>query len=158
MDPTGVEWTSEQVARFWDFEKTKGRYHSQQFGGNILSYLRRELKTCDSVLDYGCGLGHLVDHLLPLCSFVGGAEVSSESICGANERLSHRDGFLGVKYPSEWREDGKMFDGVIMCEVVEHLTDDVLDVVCNDMQDLLRPGGVLIVTTPNREDLWLDKI
>ena len=42
----------------------------------------------------------------------------------------------------------KLFDVILFCEVLEHLTDDPMQAMLN-LKNALKPGGVLILTTPN---------
>ena len=48
----------------------------------------------------------------------------------------------GIPFPNEW------FDCVIFAEVIEHLWDSPLTIL-SECRRVLRPGGVLILTTPN---------
>ncbi|UCH36063.1 MAG: class I SAM-dependent methyltransferase, partial [Armatimonadota bacterium] len=47
------------------------------------------------------------------------------------------------------------FDCVLLFEVVEHLKDEHLAGMLTEVARVLRPGGTLVVTTPNDEDLAL---
>lgn len=49
-------------------------------------------------------------------------------------------------------EDGR-FDTVVMTEVLEHLSDEVIDGTLKEVHRVLAPGGVFIGTVPAREDL-----
>jgi len=42
---------------------------------------------------------------------------------------------------------------VLLIEVVEHLKSDILDATLREIHRIMRPGGVLLITTPNNEDL-----
>ncbi len=46
-------------------------------------------------------------------------------------------------YPSE------SFDVVIFCEILEHLVTDQPDIVLKKINKMLKPGGLIILTTPN---------
>jgi SAM-dependent methyltransferase len=53
-----------------------------------------------------------------------------------------------AQHPEEWRNDLPAYDVILMAEVIEHLhTSPTL--VLGFLQSLLKPGGVLIVQTPN---------
>jgi len=49
--------------------------------------------------------------------------------------------------------DNEQFDVVLLIEVVEHLRSDILDATLREIHRVMRPGGVLLITTPNNEDL-----
>jgi SAM-dependent methyltransferase len=53
--------------------------------------------------------------------------------------------------------DGSM-DMVISVEMVEHLFDEHLGATFKEFHRLLRPGGTLIVTTPNEENLAASRV
>ena len=65
------------------------------------------------------------------------------------------DRFKGVSHirglPTEFPDHH--FDAVLLLEVVEHLTDEHLNGRLNEVFRLLKPGGVVVITTPNDEDL-----
>ena len=44
------------------------------------------------------------------------------------------------------------FDLVLLTEVIEHLDNRDLSVVCSNIRTLLKPGGKIFITTPNNED------
>jgi hypothetical protein len=46
----------------------------------------------------------------------------------------------------------------MMAEVIEHILDEQLDATLRRLADLTRPGGILVVTTPNNEDLELGMV
>jgi SAM-dependent methyltransferase len=107
------------------------------------------------VLDYGCGIGTLAEHLLRAGARVAGLDASSDSVDRANERLRYYNGWLGAFVAdagSGARELGP-FDIVTCLEVVEHLDDTALPAVLGDIRHLLKPGGTAIFTTPNNEKL-----
>src|SRR5262249_51464439 len=58
------------------------------------------------------------------------------------------DGVIG-------RDTTSQFDLVLMAEVIEHVLDDELDMTLGRLAKLTKPGGTLIVTTPNNENLEL---
>jgi 2-polyprenyl-3-methyl-5-hydroxy-6-metoxy-1,4-benzoquinol methylase len=65
------------------------------------------------------------------------------------KKLSGYDSFLGVIGPDE----GRLFDVVIMAEVIEHVPDRLLGQTLDQVNGLLRDGGIVIVTTPNEENI-----
>lgn len=53
--------------------------------------------------------------------------------------------------------DGQ-FDVVVMCEVLEHLSDDVLHATLSEVRRVLKPGGRFIGTVPADENLLENRV
>lgn len=124
--------------------------------GNIVSPTKRFEKTLefvkdgDKFLDIGCGVGvmtKLIKNTYPNCE-VWGVDISDVAIAeNAKERpdITYMQHYIGgTRLPKD-----AYFDVVFAGEVVEHL-DDPLDVF-KDAYRALKPGGMLIVTTPREE-------
>ena len=98
---------------------------------------------CGRLLDAGCGPGLLLDEARRRGHAVLGLELSHFAARHATEQLG-----LDVREVAlEDFEDGEGFDVVVMADVVEHLADPVAGI--DRAAALLRPGGVLCVTTPD---------
>ena len=94
-------------------------------------------------LDYGCGLGGLVRHVTEQvgCSIVGFDEgYAAEWMTAAGVPHAGRADLPGR---------AETFDVVTAVEMLEHTLDPVADL--RAMHDLLKPGGVLFLTTGNAE-------
>lgn len=151
--PERLRWTPELVSRFWDFESTRPQhYFTHQHGADLVREVA-PLLGGSRVLDFGCGAGFLVAHLLDAGLEVRGVDTSPRSIDATNERFADRPGFGGAHLPDDMPVPEGGFDTVFCCEVVEHVDDDSLDGVLGMLARLVRPGGTLVVTTPNDEDL-----
>jgi 2-polyprenyl-6-hydroxyphenyl methylase / 3-demethylubiquinone-9 3-methyltransferase len=111
------------------------------------------------ILDVGCGAGLLSERLAGLGAQVCGIDPVARNIAlaraaaeKAGQIIDYREGT-----PELLRQEGRQFDAVCALEVVEHIPDrpSFLRV----LSALLRPGGVLFVTTINRTALsWLTAI
>jgi len=151
--PTMLEWDNETLSRFWGYHSQfPENYFSFQKGGAVVDHIKPRLPPGATVLDYGCGPGHLVPHLLAAGFSVQGADVSRETMGSAVE-VSGRKGFLGFATIDELLGEERRFDAVILLEVVEHLDDTWLMTTLKQAKALLKPDGMLIVTTPNEEPL-----
>lgn len=106
-----------------------------------------------SVVDLGCGTGGLLPHLCLVSGSVTGADPSIDSIAVANRTCSGQPSFLGAHSIEQLLAENKTFDVGISVEVVEHLFDDALASLLGTANQLIRPGGLFIVTTPHAEDL-----
>ena len=60
-----MEWTGETIGRFWRWQAAHPEhYFTNRFGDRIATALAPLLAGCRSVIDYGCGPGFLVPHLI----------------------------------------------------------------------------------------------
>jgi 2-polyprenyl-3-methyl-5-hydroxy-6-metoxy-1,4-benzoquinol methylase len=150
-------WDDETLARFWNYYAERPQvYFSTAFGPVIARRARRWLSPGGRVLDYGCGAGGLIQAFLGQGVEIGGVDHSAAAV----ERLSHQfrgsPGFLGVWRPLEIAAQASLahsFSAIFLIEVIEHLSDDRLVETLAIIRSLLAPGGQLICTTPNDEDL-----
>jgi 2-polyprenyl-3-methyl-5-hydroxy-6-metoxy-1,4-benzoquinol methylase len=154
MKPERLKWTPELVGRFWDgFSQTQlvQFSFSKQAGQSLLIAIDHLLPRDGKVLDFGAGDGHLV-HLLCERGFCATAyEPSAGRMQNLEVALAGIERFGGVI----GRDAPSKFDLVLMAEVIEHVLDDELDITLGRLADLTKPGGTLIVTTPNNENLEL---
>lgn len=153
--PTDIEWTRDGVNRFWDgVAKTRldELSFSKAAGGKLLDFVGHHLAPGTRCLDFGAGDGSLVRLLLERGCKAAALEPSPERrALIADAELASHPGFLGFV---DGREE-QVFDVVIAAEVIEHVLDDELPGVLEGFRRYLKPGGLLIVTTPNDEDLEL---
>ena len=151
-------WTPELVEKFWDgVGRTRLRElsFSRLAGSQLLQIVQPWLSDGAKCLDFGAGDGDLVEKLLASGFPAAAYEPNPERRANLLSRpfCSHPR-FLGVV--GDGHQEG--FDVVFAVEVLEHVLDSDLDTVLARVARLLRPGGLLIVTTPNREDLELNSV
>lgn len=118
-----------------------------KFYSDVERELRRLQLSPNSVLDVGCGSGHLLKHvsaLYPNAEFRG-VDFSTESI-----RLAKRmHPLLSFEEMSifELEKTGKEFDLILCTEVLEHLED--ADVAMAKLVSQCRDGGTIVITVPH---------
>jgi SAM-dependent methyltransferase len=100
------------------------------------------------VLDVGCGQGQLV-RLLREHGYrrVSGIDVSAEQVALARE-LGTENVTLGDLFEHAERYPGR-YDAVVALDFVEHFDRPQVQRVFQALSDLLKPGGVLVLRTPN---------
>lgn len=159
MEPHELVWTPEKAEAFWNYFSSDPRFAQQYFsnhsGDLLLEYLATLVKFEGDILDYGCGRGYLVGHLLRRGIECQALDFSSASINHVREQFDTHPLFRGATVATEVPTPlpEKSMDLVLSVEMVEHLFDQHLSPTFTEFHRLLRPGGTLIVTTPNEEDL-----
>lgn len=95
------------------------------------------------LLDAGCGAGAYVRALAGRGADAKGIECNQEKL--ASVQTSPRISFGDIE---RTEFDAASFDAVLLNEVLEHVPDDAA--ALREMHRLLRPGGALLVFSPNR--------
>jgi len=105
----------------------------------------------DRILDVGCGAGINSSKLLSSKNIVG-VDISPEAI-----ELYKKNGFRGkvadlskgLPFPDNY------FDAILFSEVLEHISST--SQALNELNRILRPGGLLFLSTPNSA-FWVYRI
>ncbi|MDI6854252.1 MAG: class I SAM-dependent methyltransferase [Deltaproteobacteria bacterium] len=109
------------------------------------SILWLKAKPGGRLLDVGCGSGALLETFRSLDWRVEGVEVDPKAAEQARSKgLTVRLGTLDEQqYPPDF------FDGITLSHVIEHVHDPIG--LLRECRRILRPGGLLVATTPNLE-------
>lgn len=122
--------------------------------------VRPHLKENSRLLEIGCGAGNLLVQASVPGSFPIALDLSMQALTFVRSRLQELEtgqepikGFaclqsIGERLPFA---DGS-FDFTLLSEVVEHLEEPHLSI--REASRVLRPGGRLLVTTPNYRSFW----
>lgn len=104
-----------------------------------------------SALDVGCGAGLLCEPLARLGARVTGIDAAPENAAAAAAHAAR--GGLDIRYLAGELDTlrGERFDLVTAMEVVEHVTDPTAFVEA--LAAALAPGGLLVMSSPNRTPL-----
>ncbi len=118
----------------------------------------RELVTAKRVLDAGCGEGFGTRTLADLASEVVGVDYSEAAIAACRRLWCEDTSASGRQHPANLgfecvdltRPGGfnRRFDVVLCFQVLEHIREPLP--FLRALADRLGPGGVLVLTTPNR--------
>lgn len=161
IDPAEAAHFGGMAHEWWDPQGSSGPLH--KVNPARLAYIREQalahferqpaerywLAGLD-VLDIGCGGGILAEPLARLGGTVTAIDAAAEAIEVA---MTHAEAAgLDIAYRQCAVErlagEGARFDLVICMEVVEHVAD--VAQFLGGIAEILRPGGLLIFSTPNR--------
>ncbi|MFT4108992.1 class I SAM-dependent methyltransferase [Propionicimonas sp.] len=151
--PAMLKWDNETLSRFWGYySQFPELYFSRQKGRDVIKFVSGMIPKNATVLDYGCGPGHLLPYLLDEGYTVLGADISLETI-GSAVNVRGRDNFMGFDTIDGLLSSERKFDAIFLLEVIEHLDDQALELTLSQARRLLKKGGLFVVTTPNEERL-----
>lgn len=120
-------------------------------------FLAKQIKSGMTILNIGVGRGGLESILVKKRVVVYCLDPSEETI----DRLRKQYDLgvraqVGFSQSMPFQDSG--FDVVIMSEVLEHLTDDVLHSTLGEIRRVLKPGGFFIGTVPANERLMDNQV
>ncbi|WP_411879199.1 glycosyltransferase [Polaromonas sp. YR568] len=110
--------------------------------------IAQQLARGKDVLDVACGEGYGSAFLAETALSVCGVDVSEEAV--AHARTSYQSGNLKFHHSSATQLpfEAASFDLVVSFETIEHLLEQ--DGMLNEIERVLRPDGMLIISSPNR--------
>jgi 2-polyprenyl-3-methyl-5-hydroxy-6-metoxy-1,4-benzoquinol methylase len=154
MNVRPLVWDEKLVIKFWDYySQYPELYFTYQFGGNIANVLSQYVKPGDAVLDYGCGTGFIIKHFINKGFETYGADTSSQSVEFVNKQYKGKPNFKGAYLLDDLFRLSRKFDVIFVVEVIEHLSDEFLVPLVENVKKLGNSGSKIIFTTPNNERL-----
>jgi 2-polyprenyl-3-methyl-5-hydroxy-6-metoxy-1,4-benzoquinol methylase len=149
-----LQWTDELVRKFWNYQsRTPENYFTSLYGDRIADAVCSCVPPRARILDYACGTGALTGHLLHAGFFVSACDLSPDSVAYVQNKYDKHPAFCGASRVNDMLAREAQFDAVVLVELVEHVDDSVLTRIMTDVYKILAPGGTVIVTTPNHENL-----
>ncbi len=156
IDADEVERFSRLSANWWDEHGPFAPLHAinplriHYIQDMVNTYLNVQNLKELRILDIGCGGGLVCEPLARLGAHVTGIDASEKNIAISTAHATQSG--LGIEYraiPAETlHAEGAQFDVVLALEIIEHVADtQAFMAAC---MGLIRPGGILIVTTLNR--------
>ena len=138
---------------FYDeiFQRNRGiqcKWHHHKFQRIV-----KEIGNVSQHLDFGCGPGTLIN-LLPNNISTVGVDIAAPQLAYAQQRYAapNRE-FIQID-SSHLPFADQSFDSVSCVEVIEHLELNLTTAIFSEFFRVLKPGGKLVVTTPNYGSLW----
>lgn len=161
IDPAEAAHFGKLAADWWDPKGSSAMLH--RMNPARLGYIRDAINhhwgideheraplTGKRALDIGCGAGLLTEPLARLGGDVSGIDAAQENIAAA--RVHAAQSGLNIDYRCGGIEAGAGAYDLITClEVVEHVAEPQAFV--HGIAERLAPGGLLIMSTPNRTTL-----
>lgn len=128
-----------------DFDSKPSINHEYNFEIST-PYIKNKL-----VLDVGCWSGQYAQLAIKLAKGVCGIDPNREAI-SLGKRIIPQVEFkigsvLNIPYPNN------QFDVVVFSEVIEHIPQGAEKQALNEIKRVLKPGGTLILSTPNAHPL-----
>lgn len=103
-----------------------------------------------SALDVGCGAGLMCEPLARLGAAVTGIDAAAENIAVAREHAAGQGLTIDYRCGDVAEMDGQ-FDLVTSMEVIEHVANPAA--FLSALSARLAPGGLMVLSTPNRTNL-----
>lgn len=159
VEAQALQWTGELIRKFWNYQsRFPESYFTSLYGDQIAEAVRAYVPRQALILDYACGTGALTGHLLRMGFSVGACDLSPDSVAYVRRINVAHSSFRGAYTIDELLAGEERFDAVVLMELVEHVEDGVLASVMADLRRVLAPGGLVIVTTPNDENLDVETV
>jgi SAM-dependent methyltransferase len=125
------------------------------FARHLAAYQFAQAQVCGKcVLDAGCGDGYGTDLLAQTAARALGVDRAAATIALAVRRYQRPNLSYRVCQLDRLTEVGEQFDVVCNFQVIEHLEDPQPFLV--QTHSVLKPGGCLILTTPNRLQSFIE--
>ena len=132
------------------------RDRSTVWAAHKLGPLLNGLDTTASILELGCGDGRMLEFLSQRgFTDTQGLDISEEQVLLARDRGCRAIVADGLRYLTE--HPGR-FDAILALDFVEHFHKDELVDLSSAMFQALKPGGRLILQTPNGQGLLAGQV
>lgn len=154
-----LQWTDDLVRMFWNYQsRFPENYFTSLYGDRIVDAVRSYVPRRARILDYACGTGALTGHLLRSGFSVGSCDISPDSVAYVQKSYVGHPTFCGASTIDDLLAGEEQFDAIILVELIEHVDAAVRTKIMVDLRRILVPDGVVIVTTPNDENLDVETV
>jgi 2-polyprenyl-3-methyl-5-hydroxy-6-metoxy-1,4-benzoquinol methylase len=108
----------------------------------------------ERVLDVGCGSGVFSDRMASLGASVTAIDANEAAIAWARQTFERPGLEFHLGLLEDLDVEAASFDHAVCLEVIEHVTVEQSRSLLAHLRRALRPGGTLLLTTPNYRGLW----
>jgi ubiquinone/menaquinone biosynthesis C-methylase UbiE len=117
--------------------------------GQVSSAL--DIQTVDRVLELGCGVARIGRELAPICAHWTGVDISGNMIERASERTAHLDNvsLYRLDHSSLEMIPDDSIDKAYSIAVMCHMDKEDLYLYLEELQRVVKPGGMIFVETWN---------
>lgn len=155
-----IVWTPEKVERIWNYYGSNSAYDNAYFarhsGNRILAEVDKLIGITGTILDIGCGPGHLLEHAKTFPSWTSytGIDTSEDSLEKLLSKASvDKRRIEGLHVKDAGRIQERSIDRAFCVEVMEHCDDETLKKIFMLIRRVIKDDGYVVITTPNTEDL-----
>jgi len=153
MKRNNLEIYDQAATHWWNDEIRWVRTLHNMVPGRLSWFDRQIDWQGKAVLDLGCAGGFMAEALAQRGARVSGLDPAAEAIGAA--RAHATEGGLRIDYRvgvgEEMPYESQSFDAVVCVDVLEHVRD--LDQVLEEVARVLRPGGLFLFDTINRNPI-----
>lgn len=147
------DYTSDIPIGYYDdiFRRRHGmqsKWHHLKF-----QHVRRQMPAQGFHIDVACGPGTFIG-TLPFGLQSVGVDISEPQIRYARERYGTRHREFRTMEPGALAFEPSVADVVTSIELIEHITESEARTLLRECHRVLKPGGRLLVTTPNYGAFW----
>lgn len=152
------------ASKEFDYEKIPDGYYDEVFHKNSgiqsawhhlkFEKVAQELKGVGKHLDVGCGPGTFIGNFQKFTSGIGIDLSFSQIEYARNKYKDQKNISFEVSRDGVMPFGDAIFDQASMIEVIEHLDVQNSNQLLKDIFRVLKPGGQIVVTTPNYGSLW----
>lgn len=154
-----MEWTKEQIKAFWDYQSQfKENYFTHRYEKSLLDVIGEECAQGGKILDFAAGAGTIIEKLLSRGFQVAATDTSPDSVNSINRKYTGREGFIGAYVSDDDEYKDEKYDFILFFEIIEHLRRKEIAGILSELRQHLKPGGKIFITTPNNEDLEVEKV
>ncbi|AFL69157.1 class I SAM-dependent methyltransferase [Sulfurospirillum barnesii] len=136
--------------KIWDYFQNEG-VHSFEGSKSRLAFLVKQFNPCDKILNIGVGGCFFERIALEKKIDVYSLDPNEKAINVLQQLVGNSKAKVGYSQSIPFEND--FFDGVVMSEVLEHLSDEVLHTTISEVYRVLKVNGRFIGTVPYCENL-----
>ena len=117
--------------------------------------IKPHVEPTDNVMEYGCGPGFLAKETAGYAAKVFGCDISG-GVLACAEILNHAPNLTYVLADDKGLEkiENESLDAIYSVAVIQHLSNEIFEIVLKNCEAKLRKGGKLILHIQLTDDVW----